>query len=591
MTFIAGVQVPTFYGTSGPQNAKIMCVAESWGVEEAKALQPLVGTSGQEATRILADAGIDRNDVFLTNVISSHPQNNEAWRFFLPAKGQPASAAVRNLHPSDFVRNELQRLDEQIQIVKPKVIVAIGNYALWALTNHAGYDIAKEKIGGASTGIRAPTGILTWRGSQTYHHTHTHIPVLPIIHPAAILKQWPLRSPTVHDLQARIPLALADNWAAPERTFVTPLTNCGTDFDAVLTFFVTLFNRVASGEPIDIAVDIETHCPLLICIGIAVSTSYAISIPFTKVNPDGTFTSFWDHMQEAIIIQNFRRLFMHPRINIVGQNWIYDTQYIERDFGVLPKLHFDTMLAQHLVFPGLPKGLDYLSSLYCEHHLYWKDDGKEWYLDQDMQRQLTYNCIDCVRTLEVSHALKQIIANFKLTHLWQGELDKHELALRMMRRGVRIDRKAREQMRLSLMTQQTAIEEYLLSIVPQSYVDTTSDKFWFRSAQQTKFVLYEHFGLKAQRARKTGNESTGKEAMAELENLYPSLKKLFNHISAYRSLGVFQANFILKQLEPDGRMRCQYNPAGTETFRWSSSENAFRRGTNLQNIPSGNEDE
>src|SRR6185312_5176356 len=37
-------------------------------------------------------------------------------------------------------------------------------------------------------------------------------------------------------------------------------------------------------------------------------------------------------------------------------------------------------------------------------------------------------------------------------------------------------------------------------------------------------------------------------------------------------------------LDPDGRMRCSYNVVGTENGRWSSSKNAFGRGTNLQNV-------
>lgn len=43
--------------------------------------------------------------------------------------------------------------------------------------------------------------------------------------------------------------------------------------------------------------------------------------------------------------------------------------------------------------------------------------------------------------------------------------------------------------------------------------------------------------------------------------------------------------YVLRSaLDPDGRMRCSYNVVGTENGRWSSSENAFGRGTNLQNI-------
>jgi DNA polymerase-1 len=52
-----------------------------------------------------------------------------------------------------------------------------------------------------------------------------------------------------------------------------------------------------------------------------------------------------------------------------------------------------------------------------------------------------------------------------------------------------------------------------------------------------------------------------------------------------RSIGVFLSTFINAELDSDGRMRCSFSIAGPTTFRFSSSENAFGSGMNLQNIP------
>ncbi|HNA84888.1 MAG TPA: hypothetical protein PLB04_04945, partial [Nitrospira sp.] len=60
-------------------------------------------------------------------------------------------------------------------------------------------------------------------------------------------------------------------------------------------------------------------------------------------------------------------------------------------------------------------------------------------------------------------------------------------------------------------------------------------------------------------------------------------------IDKKRSLGVFLSTFCLMALDSDGRMRCSFNVCGTETMRFSSSENAFGNGGNLQNIPKGDE--
>jgi uracil-DNA glycosylase family 4 len=71
-----------WYGTSGPPDAEIVLVGESWGLEESQAKRPFVGSSGTELTRILAEAGLDRSKILLTNVIADRPQNNETWRYF-----------------------------------------------------------------------------------------------------------------------------------------------------------------------------------------------------------------------------------------------------------------------------------------------------------------------------------------------------------------------------------------------------------------------------------------------------------------------------------------------------------------------------
>jgi DNA polymerase-1 len=71
----------------------------------------------------------------------------------------------------------------------------------------------------------------------------------------------------------------------------------------------------------------------------------------------------------------------------------------------------------------------------------------------------------------------------------------------------------------------------------------------------------------------------------------PITRPLIRAIQEYRSLGVFLSTFVLAKLDYDKRMRCSYNICGTETYRFSSSKNPFESGTNLQNIPKGNEEE
>lgn len=77
------------------------------------------------------------------------------------------------------------------------------------------------------------------------------------------------------------------------------------------------------------------------------------------------------------------------------------------------------------------------------------------------------------------------------------------------------------------------------------------------------------------------------EALQKFSSREPLLKPIIQVIADMRSLGVFFSTFVQAPLDYDGRMRCAYNIGGTIEYRFSSSENAFGSGTNLQNIPAG----
>jgi DNA polymerase I-like protein with 3'-5' exonuclease and polymerase domains len=103
-------------------------------------------------------------------------------------------------------------------------------------------------------------------------------------------------------------------------------------------------------------------------------------------------------------------------------------------------------------------------------------------------------------------------------------------------------------------------------------------------------ILYEIFRLPVQKKRQTGQPTVDDKALTELEKIEPLFKPIFQLIKEYRSLGVFISTFLEVELDWDNRMRCSYGVGMAETFRCTSSTDAFGFGGNLQNIPSGNED-
>jgi len=607
-----------FYGVAGSRSPKIVFLGEAWGREEEAAGSPFVGQSGKELFRMIGEAlGNDalhtaalgassfrdwvrlrdewliEREIMFTNVVADRPQENELWHLFHPNTKAESVPKLDGLRPTAHVLSELSRLRSQLNAIQPLLVCAVGNYALWATTTCC--STSNIPTGTGAT-VSVPGGITSWRGSMLTSTKLWPQPqrVLPLIHPAAILREWYLRSPTLHDMRTRIPMALREDW----RPHPLPVTWAPPSFAQAKARLEGWLSRAESGQEVKLASDVEcmmTFTKHLTCIGFADSKHFAMSIPFVKLNPDRTQTSYWTFDEEKTLVLLIRRILSHPLVLIIGQNFIFDMQHCIRELGVRPRLWFDTMLAQHLLFPGTPKGLDYISSLYCRYHWYWKDDGKEWDSKGTLEQHLEYNALDLLRTFEAAEVLEPLLRKHGFGELWRERLDLNTLALDMMERGVKIDTQRRANLSIELAMSAERYEEWFEKILPDKHVKEAcplkgkNAKPWYRSSTQQR-AYFSWLGLKLPHNRKTKRESFGKEALNVLTEKHPELKRMFTALREYRSIGVFHNTFIKAQLEPNNRMKCSFNVAGTETFRWSSSENAFGRGTNLQNIPSGNEE-
>ena len=97
-----------FAYTSGPHEASIILVGEAWGSEEAASGRPFVGTRGKELDRILADAGLVRDRILCTNLISARPPQNDFTSFLnpTPTRGKKSGTALadfRGIYPKPIL--------------------------------------------------------------------------------------------------------------------------------------------------------------------------------------------------------------------------------------------------------------------------------------------------------------------------------------------------------------------------------------------------------------------------------------------------------------------------------------------------------
>lgn len=561
-----------YKGTRGPHLARVMVVGEAYGQKEQEKGMPFVGPSGVLLEKLLAEAGINPATCLFTNLINAKPNNNDMSHFLI--KGERGKA--KGVKPNVLLHDGLQKLDALINHVKPRLIIACGNWPLWHLTDRATLQTKR--------GYRIPKGIGAFAGSQLYttrtptrHHT---CPVLPIFHPASILRQYHWHVITLCDLARATAFLRGGSWdrdASKETLHIMPTANQVVDF---------LEHLLTSETPEKPSIcDIETNNARIHIFGVGRQRE-AMPIPFFDLKGSESIPVYNPQDFEKV----FRAIvkFLSMTKGLVGQNFTYDMQYISTFFGVTPKVLRDTMITQHIIFPALRgfKGLDSLSRFYCHHHVYWKDERKESLDAEDLFRNLRYNGLDLFATSEVDWAQCQVLnANPDLKPHLDARMEEADVCIKVMLRGIPINEKLRQTQLAELRTTISNIEKWFDEVVPPHLrpQPPKSGTPWYRSNTQLSTLLFHILGLQGKWNPETENYSTEKEELARLGEKYPGLRGFFSALIIYRSARTIADGYLSVPLDFDGRMRCAYNLAGPITDRYASGKNAWGGGTNLQN--------
>lgn len=140
------------FGEGNPR-AALMVVGEAPGEEEDLQGRPFVGRAGALLTRMLRAIGMERPEVYITNVVKCRPPQNRTPR-------------------PDEIAACIPTLRRQIEAIRPRVILALGGVAARAL-------------------LESPEGITKLRGRV---HRRGDVAVVPTYHPAFLLRN-PLRKP------------------------------------------------------------------------------------------------------------------------------------------------------------------------------------------------------------------------------------------------------------------------------------------------------------------------------------------------------------------------------------------------------------
>lgn len=517
-----------------------MIVGEAPGAEEELAGKPFVGLSGKELEKQLREAGISLDDCYFTNVCKYRPPANEMSKWITSKKTDVKKQgfiehAGRYAHP--FVMAGRAELLEELARVQPELVIGLGNTPLWALTGN--------------------WGITSWRGSEMVLDDGTHF--VPTLHPAAILRNFAQRPAVMHDLKQRCAKRLKEGFYVPKFNFILSPT-----FDETLAFIDGLHG--------DVLGDIETAKGRTICLGLAKSATEAICIPFW--NYDGV--SWSQEEQRAILDAIYAK---RAQITWGGQNWNYDAQYIEEDFGKLILNDFDSYIAQTVLYPGVERSLGYLSSMYCEWHQYWKEDAKDWGKIADFNGLFTYNCRDCCANWEVIQVQRKLLEQNKLMPQFLERMKYSKHVYHMMRNGINRDPERIK----AMMTQiDEAVHGQELFVA-----EKMGHPVNFDSPKQVAKMFYEELKCAPQKNRKTGGLTTDDEALKKVAEKHPQHAELTEAILNSRSMSKLKSTYLEAEDDPDGKFRSGWMATGTETFRCSSGGNAFHRGGPVQNLTTG----
>jgi len=543
----------------GPKGARVMIVGDVPNDADFQKGEPFIGGGGYELSKMLQEAGTFREEVLMRYVVMEEGWGSVEELVALKKKDVTGEHVLyRGKHVLPCVVEMVEELKAAIEEERPTVVVPVGNLALWALTGE--------------------WSVRNWRSSLMESTLVPGQKVIPTLPPLAVIVQWGMRPIVIHDLKR---VVRESQWREIKRVDYSFVIR--PDYPTAIEYLAKLIHDSTvcfheTGQRMQIGGDIETRAGHIACIAFARSEKEAICIPLMCVDKaDG----YWTEAQEAYLV--FLIYQLCQTAEIVGQNWNYDAQYILRHWHFTCPEVLDTMIQQHSCFSNMEKSLAFLSSMYCDDHLYWKDDRSDWKEEEGEEQFWRYNCTDAVRTLAISRVLRKIIPALNLEPVNAFQQSLAPTVLRTMDKGIRTSPEKREDFNRLLTTEIEKREEWLNAILGR-YVNIKSPK-------QLQELFYTEFGVRPVLDRATKRPTTNDEALHRIAEREPILKPITRCIAELRSLGVFRSTFVEARLDIDGRLRTSFNICGTETYRFASRQNAFGSGLNMQNIPSGGETE
>jgi uracil-DNA glycosylase family 4 len=530
-------------GCGGRLTSTIAIVAEAPGEREVQQKTPLIGGSGRYLWDVLRKDRITRNDVYVTNVVKR--------KLVSAAEGITLDEKQTKLTLSKDERAQWRHIlwEELSRLPDLRFVVALGSYALQALV---GYD--------AITKVRGSVYDVDIAGRR--------VRVLATFNPAHVMREARMEIVFRMDLN-KLQKLIKGSFHVPRiEALINPTYREALDFI-----------RYASTLSTPLAYDIETMAGETACVGFAPTNEMGICINFRSQGQN-----HYTLDQERDIRLALQSLLSSTRTQLVAQNGHYDATWLWFKDRIRVHAHwFDTMLAHHFLYPGLPHDLGFITAQYTDHP-YYKDEGKLWREEGDIDSFWEYNVKDCCITRMSAERMEQELIDNKLHATFHNHVMRLQPELvQMTINGVQADERLKSRFADDLGASLDTARE-VCQVKARVATGRSDYEFNPRSPAQLNQLFFEDLRLVG---RGTSTDKENRDRIRRHPRTPPAARDLIAAIDRYLQEAKFVSTYVGAEPDSDGRWRSAYKQTGVASApgRLSSSQTAWGTGLNMQTIP------
>lgn len=312
----------------GNLESKICLIGDVPGLDDQRIGMPFSGTAGSVLDGCLQAAGLTRSDCYITNVLKYGVKGNDPKDYY-------------NIKTGAFSKLGMECVTElmhELSTCSANVLVPLGPMAMSAVIQTKSVSKYRGYVMETKAGRKC----------------------IPTYHPSSSLRgQYILRYYMTADFKkAKVESAYPEIIRPPINIIIpTTISECRQ-------WIGYLLNNTSSWS-----CDIEVVNFEVSAIGFSALPELSISFPF--------YHEHWTEDEECELWRMMATLLESEHHIKIFQNGIFDIQFLMTQCGIHAQSTYDdTMIAHHIMYPDMLKGLGFLGSLYCGSREYWKDAVK-----------------------------------------------------------------------------------------------------------------------------------------------------------------------------------------------------------------------